>query len=98
MGMTIAACHVSSEGVVRGAGRTTTNEVPHPSKATGHTHHFHYGQKILEVGNGSSVGIATWEVGAFFSISYRNRDEVAAPSRRGLLCKTEVAHEDNKVA
>ncbi len=69
--MTIAACFVSPEGVVLGADSTTTNFVPHPSKPTGETHHFNYGQKIFEVGEQSSIGIATWGVGSFVGTSYR---------------------------
>lgn len=69
--MTIAACYVSPEGVVLGADSTTTNYVPHPSQSTGETHHFNYGQKIFEVGEGSSIGIATYGLGSFLTTSYR---------------------------
>ncbi|WP_442481910.1 hypothetical protein [Aeoliella sp. SH292] len=69
--MTIAACYVSSEGVVLGADSTTTNFVTTPSKPEGETHRFNYGQKVFEVGEDSSIGIASWGLGSLGAVSIR---------------------------
>jgi len=69
--MTIAACYVSPEGVVLGADSTTTNYVPHPNQPIGESHYFNYGQKIFEIGENSSIGISTWGLGSFRTVSYR---------------------------
>jgi hypothetical protein len=57
--MTIAACYLSTEGVVFGADSTST----FPSMF-GVPRHYNHGQKILEVGSrGSTLGIAMWGLG-----------------------------------
>jgi hypothetical protein len=70
--MTIAACYLSSEGVVFGADSTSTIFVasrgPDPSGAE---HHFNYAQKIFEIGEGSTLGITMWGLGNLESLSYR---------------------------
>lgn len=56
--MTIAACYLSSEGVVLGADSTTTMYVsapgPHP---TGGEHHFNFAQKVFQIGSEGTLGI-----------------------------------------
>lgn len=59
--MTIAACYLLPEGVVFGADSTTTIR----------GHHFDFGQKIFEIGDGASLGIVTWGLGNINYISYR---------------------------
>lgn len=59
--MTIAACYLSPEGVVFGADSTTTVG----------DHHFDFGQKIFEIGDGTSLGIVTWGLGGIQHTSYR---------------------------
>jgi hypothetical protein len=59
--MTIAACYLSPEGVVFGADSTTTVG----------DHHFDFGQKIYEIGDGASLGIVTWGLGGIQHTSYR---------------------------
>jgi hypothetical protein len=70
--MTIAACYLSSEGVVFGADSTSTIFVasrgPDPSGAE---HHFNYAQKIFEIGQDSTLGITMWGLGNLESLSYR---------------------------
>ncbi len=66
--MTIAACYVSSEGVVLGADSATTYEI-----SKGQFRHFNNAQKMFEVGeSGSTLGIATWGVASVGGISYRH--------------------------
>ena len=65
--MTIAACYLSTEGVVFGADSTST----FPS-SFGVPRHYDYGQKILEVGDrGSTLGIVMWGLGGLVGLSYR---------------------------
>lgn len=59
--MTIAACYLSPEGVVFGADSTTTIG----------DHHFDFGQKIFELGDGGTLGIVTWGLGNIQHTSYR---------------------------
>lgn len=59
--MTIAACYLSPEGVIFGADSTTTVG----------DHHFDFGQKIFEIGDGATLGIVTWGLGAIQHTSYR---------------------------
>lgn len=63
--MTIAVCYLSPEGVVLGADSTTTSVGP-----DGY-HYFNHGQKIFEVGEGTSFGIVTWGLAGFGAQSYR---------------------------
>lgn len=70
--MTIAACYVSSEGVVFGADSTSTVFVPSPNSAIGGgLHHFNYAQKVFELGTQSTLGIAVWGMGNLTDLSYR---------------------------
>lgn len=68
--MTIAACYLSSEGVVFGADSTSTIFVPGPGGA-GIQHHYNFAQKIFQIGEHSSLGIAMWGLGNLFQVSYR---------------------------
>jgi hypothetical protein len=63
--VTIAACYLSPEGLVLGADSTSTYANP-----DGH-HYFNHGQKLFEVGEGSSLGIVTWGLGGLAVSSYR---------------------------
>lgn len=65
--MTIAACHVSPEGVVLGADSATTL-----SGGPDGTCHLDYAQKVFEVGpSGSSLGLVTWGLGQIGQESHR---------------------------
>jgi hypothetical protein len=64
--MTIAACYLSPEGVVFGSDSTTTI-----TSSTGDDHYFDFGQKIFEIGEGSTLGIVTWGLGGIQHTSYR---------------------------
>lgn len=66
--MTIAACHVSPEGVVLGADSTTTI-VNHD---TGIKCHFDNAQKLFEIGKkGATLGLVTWGLGQIGNQSHR---------------------------
>lgn len=52
--MTIAVCYVAPEGVVFGADSTTTITTQSGQ------HYYDHGQKILEIGERSTLGIANW--------------------------------------
>lgn len=70
--MTIAACYLSSEGVVFGADSTTTMYVAAPSPSgRGAEHHFDFGQKIFQIGIDGTLGITTWGLGSLGAKSYR---------------------------
>lgn len=70
--MTIAACYLSSEGVVFGADSTSTIFVAGSGpNASGVEHHFNYAQKIFEIDEGSTLGITMWGLGNLESLSYR---------------------------
>ena len=64
--MTIAACYVSSEGVVLGTDSTSTMRVPGRSDQ-----HFDYEQKLFELGEKSTLAIAMWGIGGLEQLSYR---------------------------
>ena len=66
-GMTIAACYLSSEGVVLGADSTTTISVG----GFGSEHHFNFEQKVFEIGEGDSLGAVVWGMGNIGTMSYR---------------------------
>lgn len=71
--MTIAACHISPEGVVLGADSTTTITNNDGDQA-GATSHFDYAQKIFEIGPpGSTVGSVAWGIGQIGETSHRLR-------------------------
>jgi hypothetical protein len=70
--MTIAACYLSAEGIVFGADSTSTVFVPGPSsQPAGADRHFDFGQKIFEIGEAATLGIATWGLGGLPAKSYR---------------------------
>src|SRR5262245_25785392 len=69
--MTIAACYLSSEGVVLGADSTSTIFVADPSGIGGQQHHLNYAQKVFEVGEDSSVGAAIWGPASIGDLSHR---------------------------
>jgi hypothetical protein len=64
--MTIAACYVSSEGVVLGVDSTSTMRIP-----GNQDRHYNYEQKLFELGEKSTLAIAMWGVGGLESLSYR---------------------------
>ena len=65
--MTIAACHLSREGVVLGADSATTLSGPHVG-----TCHLDHAQKLFEVGPpGSTIGLVTWGQGFIGAESHR---------------------------
>jgi len=71
--VTIAACYLSSEGVVFGADSTSTMFVagPGPGGVGGSDHHFNFAQKIFQIGNDSSMAMAMWGLGNLAEVSYR---------------------------
>lgn len=71
--MTIAACYLSSEGVVFGADNTSTMFVPGPGPGGlgGSDHHYNFAQKIFQIGQQSTLGIAMWGLGNLAAVSYR---------------------------
>lgn len=69
--MTIAACHLSTEGVVLGADSTTTMFVASPGNAGGSDHHYNFAQKIFEIGEHSTAGVVLWGLGSLGDTSYR---------------------------
>lgn len=64
--MTIAACYVSSEGVVFGADSTSTT-----ASQAGFPQHLNFAQKIFEIGEQSTLGITMWGLANLPSASYR---------------------------
>lgn len=70
--MTIAACYVSSEGVVFGADSTTTMYVQDPGQQDCWSeHHFNFAQKIFQIGEENSLAITMWGLGELNGLSYR---------------------------
>ncbi len=71
--MTIAACYLSSEGVVLGSDSTSTMFVagPGPGGLGGSDHHFNFAQKIFQIGHDSTMGMAMWGLGNLAQVSYR---------------------------
>jgi hypothetical protein len=70
--MTIAACYLSSEGVVFGADSTTTVFVQGPDPAiSGTDHYYNYAQKIFQIGEDSNLGMTMWGLGSLGETSYR---------------------------
>ncbi|HHH75987.1 MAG TPA: hypothetical protein ENL03_03050 [Phycisphaerae bacterium] len=70
--MTIAACYLSSDGVVLGADSTSTVFVSDPVGQSGDYHHFNFAQKVFEFGNnGSTAGVLLWGLGSLGDVSYR---------------------------
>ncbi len=72
--MTIAACYLSSEGVVFGADSTTTMFVQGPGpNPIGADHHYNFAQKIFQIGDDdqSTLAITMWGLGSLGELSYR---------------------------
>ncbi len=70
--MTIAACYLSTEGVVFGADSTTTMFVPGPRpEVSGAIHHYNFAQKIFQIGENSTLAMTMWGLGNLRNISYR---------------------------
>src|SRR4051812_34432676 len=70
--MTIAACYLSSEGVVFGADSTSTMFVQGPGpNPSGADHHYNYAQKIFQIGQGSNLAMTMWGLGSLGETSYR---------------------------
>jgi len=70
--MTIAACYLSSEGVVFGADSTSTMFVAGPGPDPGGAdHHYNYAQKIFQIGENNKLAIAMWGLGSLGVTSYR---------------------------
>jgi hypothetical protein len=70
--MTIAACYLSSEGVVLGADSTTTVFVSGRGHQQGSTHHYNFAQKVFEFGDrGATAGVVLWGMGSIGDVSYR---------------------------
>lgn len=67
--MTIAAGYFTHEGVVLGADSTTTFSAVSPEGAV--HHFFNHGQKLFEVGEGSTLGMVTWGMASFVDVSHR---------------------------
>lgn len=68
--MTIAACYVSTEGIVFGADSTTTITMSIPGGPTV-SRYYDYAQKIFEVGEASTLGVVTWAMGGLPERSHR---------------------------
>jgi hypothetical protein len=64
-------CYLSAEGVVFGADSTSTMFVSAPGGAGGSQHHYNFAQKIFQIGDHGSLGIAMWGLGNLLQISYR---------------------------
>ncbi len=70
--MTIAACYLSSEGVVFGADSTSTMYVSGVGPgAAGSEHHYNFAQKIFQIGESSTLAMTMWGLGNLHNISYR---------------------------
>lgn len=80
--MTIAACYLSTEGVVFGADSTTSFIVPQPGGGTT-LRHYNFAQKIFQIGEISTLGVVTWGLGALPDRSYRTLIAQFADARRG---------------
>jgi hypothetical protein len=63
--LTIAACYLSSEGIVLGADSTSTYMTPSGN------HYFNHAQKIFEIGEDSTLAIVTWGLGGLSVGSHR---------------------------
>jgi hypothetical protein len=70
--VTIAACYLSSEGVVFGADSTTTLYVSGVGPgAPGSQHHYNFAQKIFQIGENSTLAMTMWGLGNLRNVSYR---------------------------
>lgn len=57
--MTIAACYVSTEGVVLGADSSVTLTVAEPGQPS-YMRHYNFAQKVFQIGEHSTLGIVFW--------------------------------------
>jgi hypothetical protein len=70
--MTIGACYLSGEGVVFGAGSTSTMYVSGVGPgAAGSEHHYNFAQKIFQIGENSTLGLTMLGLGNLRSVGYR---------------------------
>lgn len=71
--MTIAACYVSTEGVVFGADSATTVTVTAsaPGGSTRFMRHYNFAQKVFQIGERSTLGIVTWGLAETPNLSHR---------------------------
>lgn len=70
--MTIAACYLSTEGVVLGTDSTSTMFVLGPGGQIGSFHHFDFAQKLFEFGDvDSTAAVALWGLGSLGDKSWR---------------------------
>lgn len=90
--MTIAACYLSTEGVVLGADSTATMFVPGPGGQIGSSHHFNFAQKLFEFGErGSTIGIVLWGLGSLGDKSWRTLiAEIADKAKEKKLTSLEA--------
>lgn len=63
--MTIAMCYVSPEGVVLGADSTATQTLKRG------WHFYNNAQKVFEIGENGTLGLATWGLSGLGDVSYR---------------------------
>lgn len=87
--MTIAACYVSTEGVILSADSTSTVAIG----TSNVIRHYDHAQKLFEIGErGSTLGIVTWNLGELPGLSYRHLvawlsdDLIANPPATVLEC------------
>lgn len=80
--MTIAACFLTSGGVVLGADSTSTLRFGDGS-GNPRIRHFDHAQKIFEVGDGGTLGVVTWGFGGSAAFSYRTAVARFADSNPG---------------
>ncbi len=64
--MTITMCYLSPEGVIFGTDSVSSTTLPH-----GGFHHLANAQKLFQVGQNATLGIATWGLAALPGVSYR---------------------------
>lgn len=70
--MTIAACYLSPEGIVFGADSASTYQVPGNNPfLPPRERHYNFGQKLFEIGKGSTLAAVTWGLGGLAIGSYR---------------------------
>ncbi len=96
--MTIAACYLSSEGVILGADSTTTMFVAAPgSQPGGREHHFNFAQKVFQVGSEGTLGMTMWGLGSLPGTSYRTLITQFADdlSRQSAASMAEIAERWN---
>ena len=63
--MTIAACYLSSEGLVLGADSTASFQFPDG------LHYLNHAQKVFEIGENSTFGMVVWGLGGLRDTSHR---------------------------